>query len=350
MSRLGPNITFGMIVLNGMPFVTYNVRALYPFAGQIIVVEGAAPGAAAIAAPDGHSRDGTLEELRRFAREEDPAGKLVIVTAEDEGHEDGFWPGEKDEQSRAYAVRATGDYLWQVDVDEFYHSTDMQAVVDRLAREPQVTAVTFPTITHWARPAYVTDGWYLRRGAADFHRLFKWGPGYSYAGHRPPTVLDDRGRDTRSVCWLDAAEMARRGIHMHHYSLLLPAQVRDKVEYYSNWGLHGDWFANERRWFADSYLTLRKPYRVHNVYRYPSWLERYEGAHPAAVVSMMSDLAHSAALEMRPVDDAEALLRSPVYRLGRSLVKLGEPCDHWMRRGRRWARRLVRGAAPGRVR
>ena len=45
---------------------------------------------------------------------------MTLVTAEDEGHPDGFWPGEKDEQSRAYASRATGDYLWQVDVDEFY--------------------------------------------------------------------------------------------------------------------------------------------------------------------------------------------------------------------------------------
>ncbi len=50
-----------------MPFLPYNLRALYPFAHQIVVVEGAAPGAAGIAAPDGHSRDGTLEELRRFA-------------------------------------------------------------------------------------------------------------------------------------------------------------------------------------------------------------------------------------------------------------------------------------------
>ena len=35
-----PSITFGMIVLNGEPFVRYNLRALYPFAHQIIVVEG----------------------------------------------------------------------------------------------------------------------------------------------------------------------------------------------------------------------------------------------------------------------------------------------------------------------
>ena len=67
-----PRITFGMIVLNGEPFLRYNLRALYPFAHQIIVVEGAAPGAAAIATPDGHSRDGTLHTLRLFREKEDP--------------------------------------------------------------------------------------------------------------------------------------------------------------------------------------------------------------------------------------------------------------------------------------
>ena len=53
-----------------------------------------------------------------------------MVTAEECGHENGFWPGEKDEQSRAYAARATGDYLWQVDVDEFY-------LADRHAEGPR---------------------------------------------------------------------------------------------------------------------------------------------------------------------------------------------------------------------
>ena len=55
MSPALPRVSFGMIVLNGMPFVPYNLLALYPFAHQIIVVEGAAPGAAGIATPAGHS-------------------------------------------------------------------------------------------------------------------------------------------------------------------------------------------------------------------------------------------------------------------------------------------------------
>ena len=115
-----PKITFGMIVLNGQPFIRYNLRALYPFAHQIIVVEGASPGAANICTLDGHSTDGTSDALWDFKAHEDPEHKLTILTAQDEGYANGFWPGEKHEQSQAYAKRATGDYLWQVDVDEFY--------------------------------------------------------------------------------------------------------------------------------------------------------------------------------------------------------------------------------------
>jgi len=334
-----PRVSFGMIVLNGMPFVPYNLRALYPFAHQIVVVEGAVPGAVGIATPDGHSRDGTLDELRRFAREEDPDGKLTVVTAEDDGHDSGFWPGEKDEQSRAYAKRASGDYLWQVDTDEFYLASQMQRVLDTLAADPRITAVTFPTLTFWGAPDCTVDGWFLRRGAAEYHRLFKWEPGSTYTAHRPPTVLDAQGRDARSLRWLDAAAMGRMGVVMQHYSLLFPTQAIEKVEYYSNWGLFADWYADAegRRWLAESYLTLRRPYRVHNVYRYPSWLQRYRGPHPPQIERMIADITQGRLrVETRPMADAEHLLRSPWYAAGRSLLELAEPADRWARR-LRWA-------------
>lgn len=335
-----PKVSFGTIVFNGMPFLPYNVRALYPFAHEIIIVEGAAPGASGIASPVGHSRDGTLEEAYRLAREEDPDRKIVVVTAEDEGHPDGFWAGEKDAQSRAYARRASGDYLWQIDIDEFYQPSQMAAVLDMLAGQPSITAITFPTITFWGDPGCVVDGWHLQRGAGDYHRLFRWGRGYTYASHRPPTVLDAEGRDVRSLHWADAAAMRRAGIFLYHYSLLFPHQVRDKVEYYSNWGLFGEWYSGLARWLADSYLTLRKPFRVHNVYRYPSWLERFRGSHPPQVEEMLARCGDSTAeWTLRPMEDAEVLLSSRWYSVRRRAVMAGEPID------RSW-RRLRWGTAP----
>ena len=88
-----PRITFGIIVLNGEPFIRYCLRQLYPHAHEIIVVEGGSRKAISFA-PDAHSTDGTLEALNAFKREEDPEGKLTVITR------DGFW-SEKDEQSQA---------------------------------------------------------------------------------------------------------------------------------------------------------------------------------------------------------------------------------------------------------
>ena len=343
-----PRITFGVIVLNGEPFTSYTLRSLYPFAHEIIVVEGAAPAATNIATPDGHSRDGTLDELRRFKREEDPDGKVTIVTAEDEGHPSGFWPGEKDEQSRAYATRATGNYLWQVDIDELYRAEEMADVIAMLRVDPTITAVTFKQITFWGGLGYTADGWYLRRGATYYHRLFRWGPGYTYATHRPPTVLDADGRDLREGNWLRGEDLARRGIHLYHYSLLLPKQVIEKCDYYGNvtWTKRPGAVA----WAQDAFLRLGRPYRVHNVYDFPSWLERYRGPHPEQIVRMVNDLERTRPDELRQTADIERLLGSWWYGPGRRLLKALDIVDARARMlGPRLARRLRRlGGRTGR--
>jgi len=316
----GPRLTFGMIVLNGEPFVRYALDALYPHAHEIIVVEGAAPAAAAVATPQGHSTDATLATLRAYKRERDPRAKLTIATAVDEGHPNGFWPGEKHEQSAAFAKRANGDYLWQVDVDEFYRPEDIEAVRSMLAREPSISQVAFKQVTFWGAPQYLADGIYLRMGAGIYHRLFKWGSGYRYVNHRPPTVIDAIGRDLRTIRFVDGNVLAARGIILYHYSLLFPKQVIEKTRYYGA----APWAAQPQAetWTRSAYLKLERPYRVHNVEAYPSWLERFEGAHPPAVTQMWQDVvAGRLGIERRPTDDVEQLLRSRSYRAGRLVLK-----------------------------
>ncbi|HMQ30310.1 MAG TPA: glycosyltransferase, partial [Chloroflexaceae bacterium] len=304
-----PKVSFGIIVLNGEPFTRYCLRALYPFAHEIIVVEGAAPGAAGVATPDGHSTDGTLEALRRFQAEEDPAGKLRLITR------DGFW-SEKDEQSRAYAAVATGDYLWQVDIDEFYAPGAMWAVLELLARRPEVAAVSFRELKFWGGFDYTVDGWHSRRGANLYHRLFRWGPGYSYVTHRPPTVADAEGRDLRALGYLGGDELAAQGILLHHYALVFPKQVLNKSAYYGRAAWAGR--PESQRWAEECWLRLGRPYRVHNVYAQPSWLERYGGRHPPQIEAMRADLeAGRLREERRATDDVERLLRAPWYTLGR---------------------------------
>lgn len=321
MKNASPRITFGIIVLNGEPFTRYCLRQIYPFAHQIVVVEGACERARGVATSDAHSTDGTLDALREFQRAEDPEGKVEVVT------HDGFWR-EKDEQSRAFAERATGDYLWQVDIDEFYTAEALRAVIAMLRADPAIAAVSFPMRTFWGAPDVECDSLYLRshdpsRGwnPAEIHRLFRWAPGYRYATHRPPTVLDAAGRDVRlRGPWVGARRTRAMGMWMLHYSLLFPKQVREKCAYYSAM----DWAASKRasQWAEECYLRLGRPFRVHNVYQHLSWLKPYGGPWPEQIGALWRDAADGrVAAETRPMDDARALMARPAYRLARAALE-----------------------------
>lgn len=334
-----PRITFGIIVLNGEPFTRYCLRQLYPYAHEIIVVEGGHEDARAVTTPDGHSIDGTLEVLQRFRDEEDPEHKVRIVVRE------GFWP-KKDElgrdrtpQSRAYAELATGDYLWQVDIDEFYRDADLQAVLDMLAGDPSTTAVSFKERVFWGDINYVADGWALRRQTAGYHRVFKWGAGYRYVTHEPPTVHDASGRDLRQLNWMDADDMAGRGIRLFHYPLLFPWQVRQKTLIYEK--EKPEACSGIVRWAQNNYFRLGNPFRVHNVYRSPSWLERYHGDHPAQVLRMMEDVRVGRVVAVtRQNADVEKLLDSWWYPRGRAALKALDHADRAIRCLRRFVGRL----------
>ncbi len=320
-----------MIVLNAEPFILYNLRSLYPYAYQIIIVEGAAYAASQIATKDGHSSDSTLATIQLFQRQEDLENKVLLVTAEDEGHPNGFWPGEKDEQSQAYAKRATGDYLWQVDSDEFYTNESVKKIITLLNEQPDITAISFKMITFWGGFNYITNGWYLMRGAQFYHRLFKWGAGYQYSTHRPPTVLNQNGKDLRTIKWITGQESEKKGVFMHHYSLLFPHQVKDKCTYYNE----ASWANRDKalQWMQDDYLKLKNPFRVHNVYDYPSWLKRFSGEHPEQIQNMINDIKSGKMIvEMRQTEDIEKILNSSHYRLIIYLIKNFEPWDKLINR------------------
>src|SRR4030042_6503592 len=117
-----------MIVVNGEPFIRYNLENLYPHAHEILIVEGAVEKFRHAATPDGHSLDRTVEIIKNFP---DPQGKIKLI------QRDGFWP-EKDEMSNAYMAICTGDYIWQGDVDEFYKSADIEKIRRLLSENPDI--------------------------------------------------------------------------------------------------------------------------------------------------------------------------------------------------------------------
>ena len=313
-----PRVTYGIIVLNGEPFTRYCLRSLYPFAHEIIVVEGAVTAAASIATPDGHSTDGTLETLYDFKDQEDPENKVEIVSR------DGFW-SEKDEQSQAYAERATGDYLWQVDIDEFYKSEDMTAILGMLANDPTITQVNVQWLNFWGGFNVLVDGLFLRRHYRDLGggvpRLFKWDPGHRYVTHRPPTVRGRDGVDMRRGHCVRGERLARTGTYCYHYATVFPELVERKMTYYQELGW--DRLGNFNDWYHDTFLQIRKPFRVHHVSSQISWLRPFRGAHPPQIEALLDDLSTGIwSIRQRQNDDVRALMESRRYRMGVDLLEL----------------------------
>jgi hypothetical protein len=319
-----PKITFGIIVLNGEPFTRYCLRSIYPYAYEIIVVEGGHEDAKSVCTPDGHSVDGTLETLYRFKKEEDIENKVTIITR------NGFWP-KKDEfgndrtpQSRAYAERASGDYLWQVDIDEFYKECDMVRIMEMLNKNPSITAISFKQKSFWGDINYISDAVYLRRNVGGWHRIFRWGKNYKYLTHEPPTIIDENGIELRTKHWIKGETMAKKDIFMYHYCLLFPWQVEQKVKLYKE--EKPDKFSESVLWAENNYFKLGNPYRVHNVYGLPSWLIRFRGDHPKEVISMMKDIKEGKTVaKLRRTDDIEAIVDTNRYKVNIFLIKVNVP-------------------------
>ena len=321
-----PKITFGIIVLNGEPFIKYCLRSIYPFAYEIIVVEGGHEDAKSVCTPDGHSIDTTLDTLYKFKKKEDPENKITIIT------KNGFW-SKKDElgrcrtaQSRAYAEKATGDYLWQIDIDEFYKEEDMVSIIGMLNNDPSITAVSFKQKSFWGGIDYLSESYAFLRNKGGWNRIFKWSTGYKYITHEPPTVWDEKGIDLHQKHWISGEKMKRKNIYMYHYSLLFPWQVEQKLKVYQD--EKPEYYSGIVEWANNNYFRLGNPFRVHNLYNIPSWLERFKGTHPEQVISMMKDIKEGkSTTQLRTTDDIELLLKSKKYSFNIILLRIKNPLD-----------------------
>ncbi len=310
-----PRITFGMIVLNGEPFLRYNLRSIYPFAHQIIIVEGAVKSALKNATADGHSCDETLNNINHFKNTEDKEDKVQIITR------DSFWT-EKDEMSVAYAEMATGDYLWQIDIDEFYHSRDIQKVMNIISRDKSISGLSFHWKNFWGGFNYLANGWdysdYLSR-MNGIRRVFRWGKNFRYLSHRPPTVIDGNNRDLCELNWLGPSATSKLGIYCYHYGMVFPKQAKEKTQYYLNmWESHKDM----NIWYRNTYCHLKNPFSILHGTKPPSWLTRFKDEHPHAVKQLMNDImAGKVKADFRGTDDIENLLSSWRYQIFTFLLR-----------------------------
>ncbi|MBN2136632.1 MAG: glycosyltransferase [Sedimentisphaerales bacterium] len=274
--RRAPRFSFVMIVLNGMPLIEYSLKAIYDFAHEIIIVEGAVEKCMFAAGADGGSIDGTAEFIESFP---DPQGKIRLIR--------GRWP-EKCEMQNEALKYVTGDYVWLVDCDEVYKKDDLEKIKGILRDDPSITQVNFIPDSFWKGFEYIFVSSRFFEEECHYRRLFKYATGAVFTTHRPPTMVWSGRRETTEQTHLLSGSATRNmGIMPYHYSYVFDKQVRQKIELYHRYGWGRQWHVDLQQWYEECFSKWTPENRQEIDSRYPIWTgdmksrtQVFTGTHP----------------------------------------------------------------------
>lgn len=207
------------------------VAQFYPHVDQITIVEGATratdpkrfDGDATSFTHNGSSTDGTIECLLSLP---DPDKKIEIVRSA------GWWDG-KTQMANESAKRATGDYIWEISSDEFYHSSDM-VKIKTLLEERKPDAVHF-----YANHFIGNFNYIISRGSdhlwgnnESWMRIFRNEPGSRWISHEPSEFQTASGLICNKGNVITREETLAMGIRLFHYSYVERSQAEFKAKFY----------------------------------------------------------------------------------------------------------------------
>ena len=278
-------ISFVMIVLNGMPFIEHALKAIYDEAHQIVIVEGAVESCMFAANPDGSSTDGTVELIRNFP---DPLNKIQLIQ--------GRWP-EKCEMQDAALAHVSGNYVWLVDSDEVYRKKDLATIRTLLANNPGVTQVNFIPDNFWKGFDFLFVSPMFFEPAHHYRRLFKFKPGARFTSHRPPTMVwPGCTQSTEEMQLVDGLVTRQMGVIPCHYSYVLDAQVKQKIELYHRYGWGRSWGLDLDRWYHAFYRHWTPANRLELEAQFPIWTGDpgsysvpFQSEHPEAMAGLIAE-------------------------------------------------------------
>lgn len=231
-------ISFECIVFNIESILPKNmfqlcIENVYDFAHEIYIVEGATrvtnsnhywDGDTSNFTHTGRSTDKTMSIIKNLQRQ---YPKIKIIT------KGGFWEGKT---SMFNIMNPIGDYVWQLDADEFYHRQDMKKIINLLEKESP-DAVHFYANHFWGGFDYCVDERSAGKWGNDnnsWRRIFRNVPEKSkWLSHEPPDYqADDIICNKGKVITRD--QTLKLGIKMFHYGYVHQPQVDFKTKFFKN--------------------------------------------------------------------------------------------------------------------
>ena len=243
------------MVLDGMPFLRWHIEQLQKLAvpWQWHVVEGLADlkHDTGWSVPTGGqlprrergfvlSRDGTTEYLNTIQRR---FSDRVKIHRKPKGQ---LWQGKVEMVRAPLSAIREECLLWEIDADECWTTTQIEAVADLFQKEPKRTAAFFWCNFYVGPKAVISSRHgYAQNPGVEWLRVWRYRPGDNWASHEPPRLMRPRlGRGAVDVAQINPfrhVETEAVGAVFDHYAYATRGQAEFKEGYYGYRGAVGGW-------------------------------------------------------------------------------------------------------------
>ena len=233
---------FFTFVLNGMPFVTYHIETFKklnrPWKWHI--VEGVSDYKHDSAWPlefggritdhmhkNGISNDGTSEYIDKLAQ---LYPENIYIYRKPKGE---FWDGRVEMLNAPLRNIQKECVLWEIDVDEFWSTVQIETTIKMFAEHPGKTAAWF--YSHFFVGPRLAITTYNNYGNFPFVRVWRYNPGMVWTAQEPPTLILRTRFGTYDMGHLNpfsCKETKNLNLFFEHYAYVLHKQVLFKEIYY----------------------------------------------------------------------------------------------------------------------
>ena len=240
-------ISYVMNVLNGEPFIKYQLDSIYKFAHEIIIIEGAYL-KFSHATINGRSKDNTIKTIENYNDEEN---KIKLIT------NDGFYNDRK-EMCNEFLKYVTGEIIWQIDADEFYFPETHKYVHDIFQSDPELDLLSFNFKDYYINTSYYIMG-YESIGLTNVNRVHRYEKNNIWVNQRPPTLGYENGELKKIRKKIEGPQLEKDRHVMHHATMIFDEQITDKFKYYNSMWSNVN---KPTKWYKDTWLDFENKFNV----------------------------------------------------------------------------------------
>ena len=268
------NVSYAMNVLNGEPFIWYQLHSIYEFAHEIIIVEGAYD-KFRHAANGFRSKDKTIEIIEQFP---DPCKKIKLIKKN-------YFYDDRVGMCNEFMNQLTGDILWQIDVDEFYARTTHDYVKHLFESDDLLDQISFNFFDYYRGFEHIISGY--ASSLIDVVRVHRIYPGLMWSSQRPPTLALN-GKIFKPRKSLNGQQMRAHGHFMHNATMIFDGQVADKFTYYSKMWPKG--IQEFNNWYISSWMNFEQKFSVAGLKDSLTYVLPRKHTLPETLLLMQSDI------------------------------------------------------------